>query len=485
VGIIAAFPAYASVIMAVLNVIGAIVILHYERRNPRAAVLWLLFIFVLSTFGLVVYYFFGLSAHRIRRRYRTKEAEDRRGLEEIYRSNSPDGTGQGLNCAPSEYSSLVRMLLANNFRLTSGNKVDLINDGREKFRLLFKDLEEARDHIHAEYYIVRDDDLGNRFLDLLVQKAQEGLKVRLLVDGVGTRLPPSHVAGLRERGVEVLIFFPPVIERFPALNLRINHRNHRKIVVVDGRIGYLGGYNIGDEYLGKDERLGRWRDTHLRVEGPAVSDLQARFLLDWYFTLSRPLEAEARFFPKPERPGDGSVQIVSGGPDRRQSRVKEAYLKLIGSAKRSIYIQSPYFVPDESVQDALRVAALSGVDVRIMMPRLPDHPLVHWASIDYVGELLPSGVRAFLYQDGFLHSKAIVVDGAVASIGSANWDIRSFSLNFETNAMMYCRSVAVKQEEAFLRDLMDCREWTLGDHLSRSPWLKAKCTFSRLFSWIL
>lgn len=471
--------------MAALNVLGAIAILYFERRNPRAAVLWLLFIFVLSTFGLVFYFLFGLAAHRIRRRYRTKEAEDRKGLKELYRISSPDTADPDLSVALSDHSSLVRMLLANRFHLTSGNKVDLINDGEEKFRLLFQDLEGASDHIHAEYYIVRDDDLGNRFLDILARKAQEGVDVRLLVDGVGTRLPAARTAELREKGVKVLSFFPPVFERFPALNLRINHRNHRKIVVIDGRVAYTGGFNIGDEYIGKNERMGRWRDTHLRIEGPAVFDLQARFLLDWDFTLGRPLEIEARFFPRQERPGDGAIQIVSGGPDRRQSRVKEAYLKLISSARRSIYIQTPYFVPDESVMDALRVAALSGVDVRIMMPRLPDHPLVHWASIDYLGDLLPSGVRAFLYQDGFLHAKTIVVDGEVVSVGSANWDIRSFNLNFETNAIMYCRKVAVRQEEAFFMDLMNCREWTLDDHLSRSPWLKAKCTFSRMFSWIL
>jgi cardiolipin synthase len=470
--------------MAVINILGAIVILHYERRDPRAAVLWLLFIFVFSSFGLVVYLLFGLSLHRIRRRYRTKEEEDRRGLEELYRFTALDGPDPALGTELSDHSSIVRMLLANRSRLTSGNRVDLINGGEEKFRLMFKDLEEASDHIHAEYYIVRDDDLGNRFLDILARKAEEGVEVRLLVDGVGTRLPRERVAGLSDKGVKVLVFFPPVIERFPALNLRINHRNHRKIVVIDGRTGYLGGYNVGDEYIGK-KKMGRWRDTHLRIEGPAVLDLQSRFLLDWNFTSSQLQELDPRFFPRPGRPGDCAMQIVSGGPDRRESRVKEAYLKLIGSARRSIYIQSPYFVPDESVMDALQVAALSGVDVKIMVPVLPDHPLVHWASIDYLGDLLKSGVRVFLFEDGFLHSKTIVVDGAVSSIGSANWDIRSFKLNFETNAITYCHKVAVRQEEAFFQDLMDCREWTIGDHLSRSTWLKAKCTFARMFSWIL
>ncbi|MDW5564272.1 MAG: cardiolipin synthase [Methanomassiliicoccus sp.] len=473
-----------TIIMAVINAVGAVAILYYERRDPRGAVLWLLFLFVLSSFGLILYLLFGLSKHRIRRRFRTKEAKDRKELEGLGRLAALNASGTDLGAEPAGRTGLVRMLLTNGSRLTSGNRMDLINDGHEKFRLLFKDIEEARDHIHAEYYIVRNDDLGDRFLDLLVRKAQEGLAVRLLVDGVGTRLSRERRDELRTGGVEVLIFFPPVIERLPALNLRINHRNHRKIVVIDGRIGYLGGYNVGDEYIGK-KQIGRWRDTHLRVEGPAVLDLQTRFLLDWAFTAARPLETDLRYFPMIDRPGDGAVQMVSGGPDRRRSLIEEAYLKMIASAQHSIYIQSPYFVPDESVIDALRVAALSGVDVRVMIPRLPDHPLVHWASLDYLGDLLPSGVRAFLFEDGFLHAKTIVVDGAVASIGSANWDIRSFRLNFETNAMVYCLNVARGQELAFHQDLMRCREWTLQDHLSRSTWLKMKCSFFRMFSWIL
>ncbi len=474
----------AAIIMAVVNIVGAIAILHFERRNPRAAVLWLLFLFVFSSFGLVFYLLFGWSAHRIRRRYRTKEAEDRQGMEGLYRAIALNAPDPGPSSDVADHYSMVRMLLANHSRLTFGNKVDLIGDGQEKFRLLFRDMEGARDHIHAEYYIVRDDELGNRFLDLLVKKAAEGLEVRLLVDGVGTRLPQEKITWLRQQKVEVLSFFPPVIERFPALNLRVNHRNHRKIVVIDGRIGYLGGYNVGDEYLGK-KKLGRWRDTHLRVEGPAVLDLQSRFLLDWNFTLARPMETTARFFPTPGRPGEGAMQIVSGGPDRRESRIKEAYLKLITSAQHRIYIQSPYFVPDGSVMDALRVAALSGVDVKVMMPRIPDHPLVHWASIDYLGDLLPSGVKTYLFEDGFLHAKTIVIDGEVASIGSANWDIRSFALNFETNAIMYCPKVAAGQEEAFFQDLALCREWTLQDHRTRPMGMKLKCTFARMFSWIL
>jgi cardiolipin synthase len=471
-----------SWIMGAINGAGALIILHFERRNPRAAVLWLLFLFLIPAFGLILYFLFGRAMHRTRRRYRTKEAADRRGLENLTRMAAADHPA--MEEGMSSYLSLVQMLDVNLSRLTGGNQVTLINTGEDKFRLLFEDLERAKDHIHAEYYIVRDDDLGNRFLDMLVEKAGEGVSVRLLVDGVGTQLPLKKVEELRTKGVDVLLFFPPVIRSFPAFNLRLNHRNHRKIVVVDGAVGYLGGYNVGDEYLGK-QRMGRWRDTHLRVLGPAVLDLQARFLLDWDFSTSRSLEITPRFFPALPSPGTGAVQIVSSGPDKRDDLVKEVYLKMIASAQRSVHIQTPYFVPDGSVMDALRVASLSGVDVRIMVPRLRDHPLVHWANLAYLGELIESGVRAYLFEDGFLHSKTIVVDGAIASIGSANWDIRSFELNFETNAVVYCHKVAAAQDQAFFEDLKSCREWTLADHLSRSSSVKLRCSLARVFTPLL
>jgi cardiolipin synthase len=302
--------------------------------------------------------------------------------------------------------------------------------------------------------------------------------------GVPGAFLPAEGGYVGVRG-SVLELALAVWERFPAFNLRVNHRNHRKIAIIDGRIGYLGGYNIGDEYLGRDRRKGRWRDTHLRIEGRGVLDMQARFLLDWSFSSKGGMEASPRYFPRTDARGTGAVQIVSGGPDKKEDLIQESYLKMIGLARRSVYLQSPYFVPDESVQDALRVAALSGVDVRIMVPSARDHLFVHWANLAYLGELVEAGVKAYLYQDGFLHAKTIVVDGEIASVGSANWDIRSFELNFETNAMIYCRRVGREQEEAFLDDLRYCEQWTLADHLSRSTWVKVKCSFSRVFSPLL
>lgn len=477
---------YLSWIFGAINLVGAIIVIHYERRRPRAAVLWLLFLFMLPAFGLILYFLFGMSIHRSRPSLKRKEVGDSLRMEAISRERQigePETVLAHLEL--SEYQGLAKMLMTNGSNLTVGNDIRLIHSGQEKFELMFRDIEAARDHVHAEYYIVRNDDLGNRFLDLLSAKAKQGVKVRLLLDDVGTRLPSATIKRLKRDGVEVAMFFPSLYRHTASLNLRVNYRNHRKIVVVDGKIGFLGGYNVGDEYLGLDKRKGRWRDTHLRVEGRAVLDLQARFLLDWDFASTRPMDVLPRYFPDvPERNGM-AVQIASGGPDKRRDLIQEVYLKMIASARSRVYLQSPYFIPDESVLDALRVAALSGLDVRVMIPVLPDHPLVHWANLSFLGELLESGVKGYLYQDGFLHSKTIVVDGAIASIGSANWDIRSFELNFETNAIVYCPRLAREQEAAFMEDLKCCREWTLDEYLNR-PWsVRLKGGFSRVFSPVL
>jgi cardiolipin synthase len=270
------------------------------------------------------------------------------------------------------------------------------------------------------------------------------------------------------------------------LNRTANFRNHRKIVVIDGKVGFLGGYNVGDEYLGKDEKLGHWRDTHLEIDGRAVLGLQLRFILDWNYASREDLEITPDYFPAYLSPPKGaSVQIVSGGPDSVWDKVQQSYFKMVTIAQKSIYIQTPYFIPDESIRDALRVAALSGTDVKIMVPKKPDHPFVHWANLSYLGELLDSGVKAYEYKYGFLHAKTIVIDGAVTSIGSANWDIRSFELNFETNAIIYDRDVAVVQQGSFENDLKYCDELTKEEYDRRSWWVKVKEAISRMFSNVL
>jgi Phosphatidylserine/phosphatidylglycerophosphate/cardiolipin synthases and related enzymes len=308
------------------------------------------------------------------------------------------------------------------------------------------------------------------------------VEVRLLVDALGGRAwSPGMLKEFKAAGGKVARFFPSLI---PFLNLRVNYRNHRKIVIIDGKTGYIGGFNIGEEYLGKGP-LGPWRDSALKITGTAALALQVRFIMDWNYASKDDIGFSEVYFPESESSGGVPVQIVSGGPDTRWNPVKESYLKLITLAQQTIYIQSPYFIPDESVLDALRIAALSGVDVRIIIPVKPDHPFVYWSSYSYIGDLLEAGVRAYTYDHGFIHAKTIVVDGLAGSVGSANWDVRSFRLNFEANAVIYHPECAGELHSIFLKDLTGSSEITLQKYRSRPAWLKIKESVSRLFSPLL
>jgi cardiolipin synthase len=264
----------------------------------------------------------------------------------------------------------------------------------------------------------------------------------------------------------VVTFFPVIL---PFLNNKLNYRNHRKIVIIDGKIGFVGGLNIGDEYLGKDTRYGFWRDSHVRLEGESVYLLQNIFLKDWFFVTEENIEGDSYYPSLIEEPGEELIQIASSGPDSDWESIWQMYFSIIATAQEKIYITSPYFVPDDSISMALKTAALSGLDVRILLPSRPDHQTVFWASRSYFQELLEAGVRFYLYQPGFVHAKILLVDGVVASIGTANMDIRSFQHNFEVNAIIYNSNSVYKLEEDFINDLMDSKELTLKEY-KRRPW---------------
>jgi cardiolipin synthase len=340
----------------------------------------------------------------------------------------------------------------------------------------------ARQYIHAEYYIIRNDDLGRRFIEALAERAREGVTVRLVYDAVGCASVGRHFfRPIIAAGGRAVPFFPGILG---LVNFRINFRNHRKILVVDGDVGFLGGYNIGVEYLGEGP-LGPWRDAHLRLEGDAVQSLLARFLMDWNYAAHDSLGFEDGFFPEPRAAGTVTCQIASSGPDTPKVAIKEGFLKLIASAVKTIEIRTPYFVPDDSVLDALRIAAVSGVRVRIMIPSKPDHLFVHWATLSYIGSLLDAGVQAYTYDRGFLHAKTCVVDGEACTVGTANWDVRSFKLNFETNAFIYDRGVCDDLHRAFERDLEHCTELTPERYASRGRIVRAKESISRLLTPLL
>jgi len=325
--------------------------------------------------------------------------------------------------------------------------------------------------------------LGTKLIQALAKKARSGVSVRLLYDELGSRLLNERfLRELREAGGVAEAFFP---SKFRLINFRLNYRNHRKLVIIDGEIGYIGGFNVGDEYLGKDPKFGYWRDTHLRVRGGAVQGMQTRFILDWNQASRKDIHYSPNLFPITESTGSAGMQIVDSGPESQLEHIKNGYVKMISSAKKSIYIQTPYFVPDAGFIDVLRIASLSGVQVSIMIPDKPDHPFIYWATLSYIGEMLKSGVSVYLYRNGFIHAKTIVVDEEIATVGTANMDMRSFKLNFEVNSFLYDSEISRKLADAFKEDIKVSELLTIEKYSRRSRWIRVKESVSRLVSPIL
>lgn len=470
----------------VINVLLSIVIIFAERRDPRIVWAWLLVLNLIPIVGFILYILIGMDFYK-NRLFRVKEIEDE--MRKVALKQEKLISSNELNLEDKDLCRFQDLMLYNlevsDAVLTNNNSVEIITDGTEKFKRLITDIQDAQEYIHIQYYIIQKDDVWFEISRELIKKAQEGVCVRVLFDGMGSRkMGRERWEMLRTCGIAVGEFFPPILGR---LHLRINYRNHRKIVVIDGRVGYLGGFNIGKEYLGQVKKYGYWRDTHLRIEGAAVTTLAVRFALDWNYATTENLFQENKLFQVPEykESGKNSIQIVSSGPDSTYQQIRDNYLRLIHKAQSHIYIQTPYFVPDEAILTGLKVAAKSGVDVRLMVPCKPDHPIVYWATFSYMGELLEAGARCYVYNNGFLHGKVISVDREVCSCGTANMDIRSFKLNFEVNAMIYGGEVCGEMEDLFHKDLESCTEVTLEQYRKRALWIKYKEGFSRLFSPVL
>ena len=438
----------------ILNLIFAFTIIFMERRSAGSVWAWLLVLVLIPILGFIIYLFIGRQIQRDH--IFSLDEDDKIGIEMIVNEQlealKNDDFSKG-NHQIVKFKDMVQMLLYNNAAfLTTDNEIKIFTDGKEKFDSLLKDIDEATDYIHIQYYIFRNDSLGERILNALEQKLEQGVEVKMLYDDMGSRgLSLKDFKSFRKNGGQVEAFFP---SKLPLINLRMNNRNHRKIVIIDGHIGYVGGFNVGEEYLGKKKKFGYWRDTHLRIVGDAVNALQLRFMLDWNSQATRDnLKYADRYFPDVDSGGTIGVQIASSGPDETWEQIKYGYLKMIASAKQSIHIQSPYFIPDQSFLDAIKIAALGGVDVSIMIPNKPDHPFVYWATYNNVASLLDAGVNIFHYDNGFLHSKTLVIDDEVASVGTTNMDHRSFTLNFEINAFIYDTHIAKELRLAFEKDL--------------------------------
>ena len=470
----------------IINIIFSLLIIFFQRRNPTTVWAWLLLLYFIPVIGFILYLILAQNFHK-ERMFKMKEIEGeikyavRRQEESIFRKK--------LKLRDQELERFKRLILYNlnegEAVLTDNNDVRIYTDGEDKFRDLLYEMEHAKRYIHLQYYIIRNDELWQEIEQVLIRKAKQGVKVRVLFDSMGCReMGRADWTRLRAAGVEAAEFFPALLGKF---QLRINYRNHRKIVVIDGRLGFIGGFNIGREYLGRSRKFGYWRDTHLCIEGSAVTSLAVRFVLDWNYAARENLFLEDRLFEIPTyvRNGRDPVQIISSGPDSKLQNVRNNYLRLINKAEKSIYIQTPYFIPDDAIYSALCVAAYSGVDVNIMIPCKPDHPFVYWATYSYIGDLVMAGAKCYTYDNGFLHAKGVIADEQVMCYGTANMDIRSFKLNFEVNAIVYDEREAEKMVASFHRDLESCTQITKNLYASRHLAVRFKEQVCRLLSPLL
>lgn len=483
------FLAIISVMIFIINISLSITIIFLERKSPQSTYAWLLFLWVLPIFGFLFYLFFSqnLTKRKIFKYNTPENIYYKKLLKEQRRTFSRTITIDPDSLLDQYRHSIEFHLNVSQAMYTNDNTIDIYTDGHSKFDALFDAMESAASSIHVEYYIIKYDELAMRMMDILTRKSLEGVSVRLLFDAMGGRYLPSTVLErFISAGGQTGEFFP---SRIKKLNFRINYRNHRKIVVIDGITSFVGGFNVGNEYLGLNPKMGHWRDTHLKIHGSASHELQLRFLLDWRASSQENLvidpDSQEKYFPAISEKPSAGVQIVSSGPDKPNQQIKQGFLRMITTAESYILIQSPYFVPDESILEALKIALLSGIDVRIMIPNKPDHIFIHWATLAYVGELIAYGANVFIYENGFLHAKTIVVDDNICSVGSCNFDIRSFGLNFETNAFIYDKGVSIALKNVFFEDIKLCTYYSADLYANRSRRIKVKESISRLFSPLL
>ena len=485
------------VLFYILSVIVSIELI-LENRDPSKTLVWILIFMIFPFVGILAYAVLGRNIRKIKMKETYKMANNMRKENLLFNLDEMQELAKGQSSMIKEgklpYSEnidfrvlrIVSLLLNTGiFPFTLNNNVEIYVDGNEKFKNLIKDIQNAKDHIHLEYFIIKDSKIGEKIKSELIKKAKDGVKVRIIYDDVGCWRFWFHRKFFNEMknyGIEIVPYLKGKITI--PIGGQLNYRNHRKIVVVDGQIGYTGGINIGDEYVGKNKKFGYWRDTHIRIEGTSVYMLQMIFLTDWYYNTKEVLLKE-HLFPKLEIKGNSMMQIVASGPDSDWESMHYAYFYAICQAKKSIYIETPYFIPDESLLKALKCAALSGVELIILFPKIADHKIVNTASYSYFQEILESGGKVYLYNKGFLHSKVIIIDDFMASTGSANMDLRSFKLNFEVNAFIYDAKLIEEIKNNFIEDLQNSEELERVKFENRKTNVKVKESISRLFSPIL
>lgn len=482
-------PAHIIYLVYALNTIIALGLIFIDRKTPSATLAWIMVMFLLPYVGLILYLILSQNIAR-RKIYKiSKETEDTGSfLLNEQKNTIKDTIVKSKNRILHKWREMVIMNIDySNSLLTMNSDIDLICDGNEMFDKLCEDIRNAKHTIKLQFFIVKDDFVGNKLIDLLTDKAKEGVKVRLLLDAMGSRsIGEIDLLKFKNAGGEYAFFFKP---RLRHLFINFNYRNHRKIAIIDNEIGYIGGFNIAREYLGQKKKFGYWRDTQIVIRGNALFSLNEQFYLDW---LSANKDDETFNFIEHsfkysynEDGGNIPIQIVSCGPESEKEEIKLGFMKMINGARKNINIQTPYLVPDEPVLESLCMAARSGVDVKIMIPCMPDHPFVYRTTLYNAGRLIREGAKVFIYNNGFLHSKTLTVDGEISTVGSANFDIRSFKLNFESNAFVYDEKFTHKIDSYFKKDLKYCKEYTQEDRENIGVKEKMLESISRLLQEIM
>ncbi|MFR4231177.1 cardiolipin synthase [uncultured Clostridium sp.] len=474
-----------TVLIHVVNLLTMAFMIFKEKRSTNSIIAWILILYLAPYVGFIVFILIGRKMNNANM-FGFKNAE--LNTFKSYVNKNEEKNKYNKESLYEKNKDMILALEAMDYSpYRNDNNVSMYSDGKLFFNELLESLKKAKKSINIEFYIFKNDDIGTKILNVLEEKAKEGVEVRLLYDSVGSRSLNRNVLNkLINEGGKVGEFFPSWLK---FININMNFRNHRKIVVIDNNVGFVGGFNVGDEYLGKDSKFGYWRDTHIKFTGSAVNDLNLRFLADWRYATKEEVSLEEIFEANEENSNSNNVgmQIVSSGPNLSDKyEIKMAYLKMIQKAKKYLYIQSPYLIIDNSISDSLKLAAASGVDVKIMIPGKGDHPFVYWANLVYAGDLIKEGIRVFHYdKNAFLHAKTVVIDDEVCSIGTANMDTRSFELNFEVSSFIYSEKIAKEQKYEFENDMKKCEELTLEKYQNRSRIVKIKESLSRLFSDVL
>lgn len=459
--------------IAFLLVLVYTIIIDYDDKNPVKTICWILVVIFLPVLGVTAYYMIGRNVSKKRSKFRAWREKFNRHNQ----TNSPTLKTEPIH--PDHYKELKSLILnLEQSPVFGGNKVSVYPGGKSKFYSLFEDIDYAESHIHIFYYAIGDDHIGNEFKEKIINKVKQGVKVRLLYDGLGcNKTNKKFFKQMIAAGVEVNTFLPL---SFPRLLRSVNYRNHKKIVIIDGKIAYTGGINVKDVYI-DGLPWGRWNDIHFKVEGSGASGLQSVFLADWYYASGQYLSAP-EYYPEVNVFGNVPIQVVNAEPLGMRSNVMEAMFTAISRAKKNVYIETPYFIPTEGLLQAIQTVAMSGIDVRLVMPKRSDNNFVQYASNSYVEKLLRNKVKVYQYLNGFTHSKLILIDDELVIAGSANMDIRSLELQFETNLFIYDKEVSQTVKNIYQDDIKNSEEILLHEWLRRSRSVKFREACFRLFS---